>query len=182
MVRHDMTRPFLASCLGCLLLAPAPATAADELPIRKAGLWEIKMVRTGSPLPATTMQHCTDATTDRAMNGFASPMAQETCSKKEFRKTATGFAADSVCNVAGRSITSHSDVVGDFNSAYTITTVSRTNTEVSAAASRETTSRIEAKWLGPCRPDQKPGDVVMPDGRKMNLIDLQQRRSAPPSR
>jgi len=177
-----MIRHLLLCCTGCFLLAPAMAAGADELPTRKPGLWEIKMIRTGSPLPATTMQHCTDATTDRAMNGIASPTAQQMCSKQEIRKTATGYAADSVCNVAGRSITSHSDVVGDFNSAYTVTTVSRTNTEGSAAASRETTSRIEAKWLGACKPDQKPGDVVMPDGRKVNLIDLQKSKGPLPTR
>jgi hypothetical protein len=179
-----MTRPFLLVSLGCCLLAPVPATAAgaDELPIRKAGLWEIKMVRTGSPIPATTMQHCTDATTDKTMNGIGSPMTQGMCSKQELRKTATGYASDSVCNVAGRSIASHSDVVGDFNSAYTVTTVSRTHTEGSAAASRETTSRIEAKWIGACKPDQKPGDVMMPDGRKLNLIDLQKSKNPLPTR
>jgi hypothetical protein len=178
-----MIRQLLLCCLGCFLLAPAPARAAgDELPIRKAGLWEIKMVRTGSPVSGMTMQHCTDATADRAMNGMASPMAQQTCSKQDIRKTATGYASDSVCTVMGRTITSHSDVVGDFNSAYTVTTVSQTKTEGSAAGSRDTTSKIEAKWIGACKPDQKPGDVVMPDGRKVNMIDLQQRRIPVPSR
>ena len=175
-----MIRQLLPYCLGLSLLVPLQAKAADELPIRKAGLWEIKMVRTGSSLPAVTMQHCTDETTDKQMNGMAAPMAQHTCSKQDIRKTATGYATDSVCTAAGLSITSHADVVGDFNSAYTVTIVS--HAEGGPAGARDTTSRIEAKWLGVCKADQKPGDVVMPDGRKMNLIDLQQRRSAPPSR
>jgi hypothetical protein len=158
-----------------------PAKAAgDQLPVRKAGLWEIKMVRTGSPVPAITMQHCTDAAVDREMNGMGSPMAQQTCSKQDIRKTASGYASDSVCTVAGRTITSHSDVVGDFNSAYTVTTVS--HSEGGPAGARDTTSKIEAKWTGACKPDQKPGDVMMPDGRKVNLIDLQQRKSPPPTR
>jgi hypothetical protein len=172
-----MIRGLLLCCVGCILLMPVPADAAGvELPIRKAGLWEIKMVRTGSPVPAMTMQHCTDESTDRAMNGMASPMAQQMCSKQDIRKTATGYASDTVCNVAGRTVTSHSDIVGDFNSAYTVTTVSQTQTEGSAAGSRNTTSTIEAKWIGACKPDQKPGDVVMQDGRKVNIIDLQKRQ------
>ncbi len=177
-----MIRRLLLSCMGCFLLALLPATAmgAEELPIRKAGLWEITMVRTGSPRPTMTMQHCTDANTDRAMNGMGSPMAQQACSKQDIRKTATGYATDSVCNIAGRTITSHSDIVGDFNSAYTVTTVS--NAEGGAAGSRSTTSTIEAKWIGACKPDQKPGDVMMPDGRKVNLIELQQRKTPLPTR
>ena len=32
---------------------------------------------------------------------------------------------------------------------------------------------IEAKWLGACKPDQKPGDIVMPGGYKMNIKDAE---------
>ena len=31
---------------------------------------------------------------------------------------------------------------------------------------------IAAKWLGACKPDQRPGDIIMPDGKRMNVIDL----------
>ena len=175
-----MIRRLLPYCLGFFLLVPLPANAADELPIRKAGLWEIKMVRTGSPIPAITMQHCTDATTDRQMNGAAGPMAQQTCSKQDIRKTATGYVTDSVCTAAGLKITAHGDVVGDFNSAYTVTVVS--HSEGGPAGARDTTSKIEAKWLGACKPDQKPGDVVMPGGQKINVMDLQKSRSPQPPR
>ena len=175
-----MIRQLLPYCLGVFLLVPLPAKAADELPVRKAGLWEIKMVRTGSPMPAVTTQHCTDATTDKQMNGMAAPMAQQTCSKQDIRKTATGYATDSICTAAGLKITSHADVVGDFNSAYTVTVVS--HSEGGPAGARDTTSKIEAKWLGACTPDQKPGDVVMPGGQKINVMDLQKIRNPSPSR
>jgi hypothetical protein len=34
---------------------------------------------------------------------------------------------------------------------------------------------INAKWLGPCKPGQKPGDIVMPGGMKINPQDYQKR-------
>jgi hypothetical protein len=174
-----MIRQVLLCCVGSFLLASGPAAAAGvELPIRKAGLWEIKMVRTGSPLPEMTMQHCTDESTDRQMNGMVGPTAQQACSKQDIRKTGTGYASDTVCNIAGRSITSHSDVVGDFNSAYTVTTVS--HSDGGPAGARDTTSKLEAKWIGACKPDQKPGDIVMPGGRKMNVIEMQKLQGGPP--
>ena len=157
----------------CLVLSAGAASAVD-LPIRKAGLWEVKMVRTGSPLPNMTMQHCTDETTDKAMSGSLSPMSKDICSKNELQKTATGYTTDSVCAVGGTSVTSHSETSGDFNSAYTVTTVS--HSEGGPAGARDTTSKIEAKWIGACKPDQKPGDVVTQDGRKMNIIELQKRQ------
>jgi hypothetical protein len=32
---------------------------------------------------------------------------------------------------------------------------------------------LEAKWLVPCTAGQKPGDVIMPGGLKVNIRDLQ---------
>ena len=169
-----MTRELAALGLGLCLLAvvPADCARADDLPVRKAGLWEIKMVRTGSPLPEMTMQHCTDASIDKEMNNMVSPAAKQICSKQEIGKTATGYASDSVCNVGGVSIASHSDIVGDFNSAYTVTTTSHSDLG-SKGAPRDTVTKIEAKWLGACKPDQKPGDIVMPGGGfKINVKDV----------
>jgi len=62
-----MTRLFLSMCLAtCLLtLLPVLDARAVEMPIRKAGLWEMKVMRTGSPVPEMTMQHCTDESTTR---------------------------------------------------------------------------------------------------------------------
>ena len=60
----------------CLLWAlPAFGATADELPMRKPGLWEMKMVRTGGAMPEMTMQHCTDQATDKDMNNSISPAA-----------------------------------------------------------------------------------------------------------
>jgi hypothetical protein len=169
-----MTRELAAWGLGlCLLVAvPADRAGADDLPIRKAGLWEIKMARTGSPLPDMTMQHCTDETTDKDMNNMVSPMAKQICSKQDVQKTATGYVSDSLCSVAGVSIASHSEINGDFNSAYTVTTTSHSDLG-NKGAPRDTVTKIEAKWLGVCKPDQKPGDIVMPGGGfKLNVKDM----------
>ena len=156
--------------LGCCLL-PAFGATPDELPVRKAGLWEMKMVRTGSPMPEMTMQHCTDASIDKEMNNSIAPAAKQMCSRQDIHKTATGFASDSVCNVAGMSITSHAEIVGDFNAAYTVKSTS--HSEGGPAGVRDTTTTVEAKWLGACKPDQKPGDIVMPGGMKMNVKDME---------
>ncbi len=168
-----MTRELAAWGLGLCLLAAAPAdhARADDLPIRKAGLWEIKMVRTGSQLPEMTMQHCTDETIDKDMNNMVSPMAKQICSRQDIQKTATGYLSDSLCSVGGVSIASHSEINGDFNSAYTVTTSS--HSDLGSKGARDTVTKIEAKWLGACKPDQKPGDIVMPGGGfKLNVKDM----------
>src|ERR1700730_613387 len=157
-----MTRQLHSVWLGACLLAlpPAPDARAVEIPVRKAGLWEMKIVRTGTQLPEMTMQHCTDEATDRETNTGLAPAAKDVCSKNDIQKTATGYVGDSACNVAGASVTSHSEITGDFTSAYTVKTTSHTE-HGPAALPRDTTMTIEAKWLGACKPDQKPGDIMM---------------------
>src|SRR5258708_7743974 len=169
---RSMTRQLLAFCLASCLLAslPAPDARATEIPLRKAGLWEMKIVKTGSALPEMTMQHCTDETTDKQMSTSFSPMSKEICSKNDVQQTATGYTTDSVCSAAGISITSHSDITGDLNPAYPVKPTAH-NEGGPASMPRDATTTIEAKWLGACKGDQKPGDIVMPGGFKLNIKD-----------
>lgn len=167
-----MTRKLaLLGSAVCFVLS-AGSAVADDLPVRKAGLWELKMVRTGSAMPEMTMQHCTDEAVDKEMNNNISPMAKQVCSKQDIKKTATGYVSDSECSIAGMSTTSHAEISGDFNSAYTVKTSSHAQGGAVGAAGRDTTMTLEAKWLGACKPDQKPGDIVMPGGFKMNVRDV----------
>jgi hypothetical protein len=149
------------------------------MPVRKAGLWEMKMLRTGSPAPDMTMQHCTDETTDKEMSTTFSPMAKEVCSKNDIQKTATGYVADSLCSIGGMSMTSHSETTGDFNSAYTVKTTTQSQGGP-AGVPRDSTTTIEAKWLGACKPGQKPGDIIMPGGIKMNVKDMEKLKALIP--
>ena len=176
-----MTRQFLSLCLvSCLLaLLPASMPRAEELPTRKPGLWEMKMVRVGSVLPEMTLQHCTDEATDKEMSTAFAPMSKEICSKRDIAKTATGYVSDSVCSVGGLSMTSHSDITGDFNSAFTVKSTSHSEGGP-AAVPRDVTMTVEAKWLGPCKPDQKPGDIVMPGGFKLNVKDAEKLKGLVP--
>lgn len=176
-----MMREVLALAIagGLLLALSARGAVADELPIRKAGLWEMKVLKSGSPIPDMTMQHCTDETTDKDMNNSVSPLAKQACSKQDLRKTATGYVSDSVCNIAGASITSHAEIVGDFNSAYTVNSTSHSD-KGPGGKPLDTRTAIEAKWLGACKADQKPGDIMMPGGMKMNVKDMQKLKALIP--
>jgi hypothetical protein len=158
--------------LALLVLWPASHAGAVDLPVRKPGLWEMKVLRTGSPVPDMTMQHCTDETTDKEMSTSFSPVGKDACSKQDIVKTATGYVTDSVCGIAGMSIKSHAEISGDFNAAYTVKSTSHSEGG-RAGAGRDSTTTIQAKWLGACKADQKPGDILMPGGMKMNIKDME---------
>jgi len=173
-----MTRQIFSFDLafGLLALLPAPSACADELPIRKAGLWEMKMATAGSSVPGMTIQHCTDETTDKQMSTMFAPVANQVCSKRDIQKTATGYVTDSECSAGGITRTAHSEITGDFNSAYTVKFTAH-NESGAAGQPHDFTTTIEAKWLGACKADQKPGDIVMPGGLKMNINDMDKLKS-----
>lgn len=155
------------------------SAAAQDMPARKAGLWELTMTFEGRSMPPQVMQHCTDAATDKAMQEMGGNMRSDMCSKRDIKQVGGTIVMDSVCNMGGATTTSHGVVTGDFNSAYTIRISSkREGGPAAPGMPAETQMSIEAKWTGPCKTDQKPGDIIMANGMKMNVTDMQ--KGGPP--
>jgi hypothetical protein len=165
----------LVPTAGALFCIATAAVAAAELPTRKAGLWDVRMVFEGRSLPPRTMQQCVDAQSDKLMNsnvGGGNPA--EKCSKRDIQRSAGKLTMDSVCKFGDATTTSHAVVTGSFDSAYTMHVTSTRaggRPMPGTKPGQATEMTIEAKWLGPCKPGQKPGDVMMPNGMKMNVLD-----------
>jgi hypothetical protein len=176
-MRHPLRRSLrhVLSVAALSLAAPAQAGALD-LPTRKAGLWEVKMTFEGRNLPPQTMQQCTDATTDKKMSAFGGEMIQGMCSKQDVQKVGNTLVVDSVCEFSGMTTTSHAIITGDFNSGYSVKVTSKRSGGPAIPgmpADGTSTMSIESKWLSACKADQKPGDMIMADGRKINIVDMQ---------
>jgi hypothetical protein len=172
--RSKLRSVLRVSCLGVVVLAAAASSSrADdvELPMRKAGLWDMKMRITGGGIPTMSMQQCTDAATDKDLRTIYSPLARETCNMRTVQKTAAGYAADRVCKKGDDTITTHIDVTGDYNSAYQAHLVSRTQDD-SPDDPPSSDLTLDAKYLGPCKSGQVPGDIIMMGGMKINLKDV----------
>jgi len=162
----------LAVLLAAVFIA-TPALA-QEMPARKAGLWEMTMTFEGRGAPPQTMQQCIDAATDKAMQDMSQGVRGQSCSKRETKKVGNTIVFDSVCSMGTGTTTSHGVVSGDFNSAYTVKINSkREGGPPIPNIPAETNMTIESKWLGACKADQKPGDIVMANGMKMNVTDMQ---------
>ena len=157
-----------------VLIGVMPALAA-ELPSRKPGLWEVKMSFENRNVPGQTMQQCIDASTDQAMQSNMGPYSQGACSKRDIQRSANSITIDSICTFSGKTTTSHAVVTGSFDSAYTMTMTSQ-NESVPGGS---TTMTMSAKWLGPCAANQKPGDMIMGNGMKFNVLDMQKLGTSP---
>jgi len=131
-----------------LAVAFAMPAAAADLPSRKAGLWEITTHVANHPM---TMKQCIDAATDQAMQSHASSSGTN-CSKRDVQKSATGMTVDSVCTIAGKTMTSHIVVDGSFDSNYTMTITSEGGR---AAGRAHHNARGQMAW--PLRSGSKAG-------------------------
>jgi hypothetical protein len=168
--------------VAVLLLAGAtPGSTpawADDLPARKPGLWEIKTARMeihtgqqnvmGAPM---TVQQCIDAVTDQMMMSSMGPLAQAACPKRDVQRSGDTITIDATCTVRDRTSTTHAVITGSLDSAYTMTVTS----EGGAMPGGRMTMSMTAKWLGSCAADQKPGDMIMGNGVKLNIIEMQKR-------
>jgi hypothetical protein len=160
-----------------LILAGVMPAAADEIPARKAGLWEIRTVtleirtrrENSNARPPASFQQCTDAATDRKLmlaTGFLS-----ICPRNDVLRSSDGFAIDSACTIGDETHKTHTAITGSFDSAYTMTGTYTFAGSAVPTGWAEMTEMKEAKWLGPCTAGQKPGDIVWSDGRRRNVLE-----------
>ena len=159
--------PVLA--LGAVFVSSA---VAQEIPTRRAGLWEVTISHEGRNTPPQTMQQCTDAETDKLMNAFGGDLSADLCSKQEVKKSGSTIVINAICQIGPMKSTSQSVVTGDFNSNYTVKVTSKLEGVPAAAQGLGGTTTIQARWVGACKPDQRPGDIVMSNGQTMNIRDL----------
>jgi hypothetical protein len=144
---------------------------ADELPIRKPGLWEIRIKLTGGAAPTAMMRHCTDESVDRRMSTMFNPLSPPPCTKSAVQKEGDHYIITSSCTADDKMIRIHSDVSGDFASAYTVVTETRTQDDPDSDPTLSSMT-LEGKYAGNCKFGQKPGDVVMAGGMKVNVTQM----------
>ena len=66
----------------------------------------------------------------------------------------------SLCKLEGTTATTDAVISGDFDSSYRNDMQIRYNPPQHGMSEMKMTQ--EARWIGPCKPGQKPGDIMMP--------------------
>lgn len=138
----------------------SPALAEEKLPPRAPGLWESKT--TGAD-GITTAKQCVGEDTDAA--AVAAMGGNRQCSKNAVSRTADGWSSETECKIGEILAKSRGTFTGDFNRQVR-TELETTLTGVPGQS--EPTPRktvIEARRLGDCEPGQKPGDIILSDGK-----------------
>ncbi len=151
----------------------ATSASAADLPARKPGLWQITIAGAHS----MKVRQCSDAASDETIFQTGIGLSNN-CGKPQVQESDNTITIDSVCKSEGKSgdksagksaaksTASHIVITGSLESKYTMTMTGQAPGK---------TMTLYAEWLGPCGAGQKPGDVIMPDGVKINLLSAEKR-------
>jgi hypothetical protein len=165
------------SFLALLAIATHPALAQD-FPKLKPGLWEMDRAldrppgSANAPAPPSTSRTtmCLDESVERDMFNMAMGEMSGRCSKHDFKLTGNRMTGDLVCDLGGTTMHSKSLMVLDGDRAYRAEVDTTYDPPFMGRSQSRTV--LTARNIGPCKPGQRPGDFVMPDGRTMNIRDI----------
>lgn len=152
----------LIAALGALVALPA-AAQQQQLPQRKPGLWETKS--TGNE-GETIARQCVGPGTDPSIVGG---LAAGACSKMLITKTANGYAVETECAVGQIKASGSSVITGDFQTSVRTEGMTKISGMPGQAGPVERKLVVEAKRLGECAAGQKPGDIIMSDGKVISM-------------
>lgn len=180
--RVGRARPLAPAALAAVALLAAALCApasVDAHPKRRAGLWEVRSTNADSlGLPPT--RFCVGERTDSERAHLdRSPGPRGSCSLGEFVRSGDAWVAESVCREGKSTVTSRAVASGDFENEYRIDTI--VQHAAAGARPREDREAVVARWLGPCEPGQRPGDLVVPGMGTLNMDDGTF-RAEPPTR
>jgi Protein of unknown function (DUF3617) len=159
----------LVAC-GMFVAGYAQTAGLADLPKRKPGLWELGVVAASGQQAQVTGRICIDAITDAALTSFAVGLSSQVCSKRDVRVTGSVATIDAVCKISDSVQTSHSKITFTGNTAYRAEI--RVHSDPPFMGRSDTTTTQVGKWTGACPADIKPGDLVMGNGVKINVMDM----------
>ena len=117
---------------------------------------------------------CLDAATDARMSLWGAQATKDLCGGNTMTPLpGGGWSFSSTCDMGtGGKTTTSGTATGDFNVKYLVQAKSVTEGAAAPQMNGPHTVNIEAAWQGPCPAGTKPGDMTLPGGIKVNLLDL----------
>ena len=165
-----MKRLYISASAAFALALFATSAASVDFPTMKSGLWEQKMTRDGSQQPPIVTKICIDAAVQKEMLDMGMGSMKSMCSKNDMRRDGNRIYGEAECKLGESTMKSKSVTTFTSDTAY--------HTEVKASydppfmGKNASTTVIDAKWTGACPAGVKAGDVIMPDGKSINMRDM----------
>ena len=151
----------IAALAGGVALAGVTLAQAQDVPHQRVGMWRTDMVMAGRPM---SMKSCVDEASAARNSVFSSSVRRaHNCKPLQLTHNPDGsWTSVTTCEFQpGVERTTRADVVGDFNSSLTMT--------IRSPPTAPPSMTMTMTWIGACEAGMRGGDVVMPNGAKMNM-------------
>jgi hypothetical protein len=119
-------------------------------------------------MPPQTISMCTDEKTDDLVASRATQ--SQNCEQQSVRRDGNAFVVEAVCRSGKSTVRTRGRFTGDFTTSYAGEL--RSTFDPPMQGMKEMTQKVEARWVGACKPGQKPGDVVVEGMGGMNMNEL----------
>ena len=163
----------LALCGATLASAQTGAGASPQnYPKLKPGLWEVTTNlsrQDGQPPRVTSM--CLDATVQQELYRMSTGAMANMCSQHDLKFAGNTLTSTSTCEFNGTKMQSKAVMVVTGDTSYH--SEAHTTFDPPMRGMKEASTTIDGKHVGPCKPGQKPGDVILPGGQTMNFRQMQ---------
>lgn len=157
----------VAVCSG--LHASAYAEDAGDLPVRKAGRWELKTTMDEGLGPREqTITMCVDAEMERNTAAASAVEHKESCSKYEVSHADGKVVISAVCKMNGRDVESRTAMSGDFQKSFEVKIESTTSgMNGSQSVSVKRTIDQQGTYVSDQCGDLKAGEAAGANGVKV---------------
>lgn len=163
-------RSSLLASLAILIATFAFPALAEDYPKLKAGLWEMERSSDRAQgQPSRTMM-CLDDSVQREMFEMGAGAMKGMCSKHDFSFSGNRGTGDFICDIGGSRMHSKSVMLLTGNTAYR--TEIDTTYDPPFMGQTQTKTVMTARNTGACKPGQRPGDMIMPNGQTFNMRDV----------
>lgn len=151
--------------------APAFAAPSMDIPPLRPGLWEATTAapNRSQPRPLVT-RLCIGEQTQRHILEQLAVAMPKMCSRNQYGMHGGRFVTDSSCTLGASTIEGRTQTTFIRDTAYRTEVVGRVGQTGRVAETQRTV--IDARHVGRCPVGMKPGDMVLPNGLTLNLVQL----------
>lgn len=160
--------------LGAALLAAAGLAQAQEFPKLKAGLWEVTTSAKGDTKGGRMTSMCLDDSVQQEMYKVSTGMMAGMCSKHDIKVAGNKVTTAANCDLGVSKMQSQTVMTLSGNSSYH--TEARATFDPPMNGMKDSTTIIDGKHVGACKPGQQPGDMTLPNGQTINIRQVMGRK------
>jgi Protein of unknown function (DUF3617) len=151
----------------CVAGAAAAAAGTADLPVLKAGLWEVSRASGQQTDKKLITSMCLDDSVQAQMREFSMGVAKEMCAQNDRTIEGNRMTVTATCKLGPTTMKTRSVMVFTGNTSY--------HTDATASYDppfmnmTEAKSTVDGKWVGACKAGQQPGDIVTETGQTINM-------------